>query len=222
MITFRCDRCDRTLEMGDDKAGTKMECPDCGDVNIVPEAKVEAPPAKETKTYAATRLDELGLPPDEGPEVRVLKVRRSLFRGSPFRCASLLLLPIVGPVLLYLLLGQLGTNNRDTISWWAFAVVAALSWGWLFVWWAVTTLSRSCMLTNKRTIEHRGIIRRATSEVMHDHVRNIRIDQSVMDRILNVGRVGISSSGQDGIEIETEDLPNPGRIKEIIDAYRPM
>jgi len=222
MITFRCDRCERPLEAPDQDAGTKTECPDCGDVNVVPAPEKPAGVAETDASYAASRLEELGLPPDTGPEVRVLKLRPSVLRGSPFRCAALFLLPILGPVLLYLLLGQLGTDNRARISWWAFAVVAAISWGWLLIWWAGKALSRSCTLTNKRTIEHRGIVRRATSEVLHDHVRNIRVDQSVLDRILNVGRVGISSSGQDGIEIEMEDLPDPARLKRIIDAYRPM
>jgi len=218
MIEFPCDRCEKTLDAPNDKAGTKIECPHCSDINVVPEEKTA--PAE-----ADARLLAMGLPPDSGVEQRVLVVRPSIWRGSPFRSFALLLLPIGGPIALYLLLGQLGEgvqSGRGKATWWAFLIVAALSWGWLGIWWVITALGRSIEITNKRTMERRGIVRRATSEVLHDHVRNIQINQSVMNRIMNVGRIGISSSGQDGIEIEMRDLPKPDRLKEVIDAYRPM
>ena len=63
-------------------------------------------------------------------------------------------------------------------------------------------------------------MRRHTSEVLHDHVRNIEIRQSFLQRITNVGYLGISSSGQDGIEIEIKDLPKPYELKALIDKYR--
>lgn len=219
MITFECDRCERELSEPETSAGAKVECPHCGDINVVPEAK---PAPGGEAAHQSETLTKLGLPPDSGPEQRVMMVRPSIFRGSPFRCLALALAPIAGPVLLYLLLGQLGTGNRASVSWWSFAVVAVLSWGWLGVWWAMTVLGKTFEITNKRTIERRGIVRRDTSEVVHDHVRNIQINQSVLDRVFNVGTIGISSSGQDGIEIMMEDLPRPQKLKEVIDAYRPL
>ncbi len=219
MIEFQCDRCERTLEVPDEKAGSKLECPDCGDMNIAPGS---APATEKDASHQADALSSMGLPPDSGPEKPVLKVRPSIFRGSPFRSFALAALPLAGPAGLYFLLGQLGTAGQSRYSWWAFVVVAALSWGWLGVWWTITVLSRTFEITNKRTIERRGIIRRDTSEVLHDHVRNIQISQSVLDRIFNVGSIGISSSGQDGIEILMKDLPKPGKLKEVIDAYRPL
>ena len=218
MIKFQCDRCDKVFEVPDSDAGTKLECPNCGDMNIVP----EAPASSSQATHAERALVEKGLPPDAGPETPVMTVRPSIWRGSPFRCVGLAALPIAGPVLLYLLLGQLGVDSRSSVSWWAFLVVAVLAWGWLGIWWLGVSFGQSFEITNKRTIERRGIIRRSTSEVMHDHVRNIQIDQSVLDRVFNVGQIGISSSGQDGIEILMKDLPRPGKLKETIDAYRPM
>ena len=61
-----------------------------------------------------------------------------------------------------------------------------------------------------------------TSEVLHDHVRNVEIRQSFLQRITKVGSLGISSSGQDGIEIEVRDMPKPYELKSLIDAYRNM
>ncbi len=47
------------------------------------------------------------------------------------------------------------------------------------------------------------------NEVLHNHVRNIQINQSVFQRLMHVGSIGISSSGQAGIEIFIRGIPNP-------------
>ena len=56
--------------------------------------------------------------------------------------------------------------------------------------------------------------------VLHDRVQDIQITQTFLQRIWNVGRLGVSSSGEAGIEIEAADLPDPVGIRQIIDAYR--
>ena len=48
MIQFNCDRCERPFELTDDRAGEKLECPDCGDMNIVPAAHAPEPPPSES------------------------------------------------------------------------------------------------------------------------------------------------------------------------------
>ena len=94
--------------------------------------------------------------------------------------------------------------------------------GWWVVWYVTAHLWVKLTISNKRTIRHEGIIRRHTSEVLHDHVRNVAIKQSFLQRMLNVGYIGISSSGQDGIEIEVRDIPRPYAVKALIDEYREM
>jgi hypothetical protein len=58
--------------------------------------------------------------------------------------------------------------------------------------------------------------------VLHNHVRSVDIQQNFLQRILNVGSVGVDSAGQDEIEIIVHDLPTPFKVKEIIDRYRKM
>ena len=58
--------------------------------------------------------------------------------------------------------------------------------------------------------------------MLHDHVRSVDITQTFADRMLNVGYIGIDSAGQDGIEIEINDIPRPYDVKAIIDRYRRM
>ena len=93
---------------------------------------------------------------------------------------------------------------------------------WWVYWFVASHLRVKLTISNKRTIRHEGIIRRHTSEVLHDHVRNVEIRQSLLQRILKVGYIGISSSGQDGIEIQVKDMPRPYAIKALIDEYREM
>jgi uncharacterized membrane protein YdbT with pleckstrin-like domain len=94
-----------------------------------------------------------------------------------------------------------------------------LGLGVLLIWW-FRTLGTALIVTDRRTVLRRGLFSKYTTEVMHCDVRNVQIGQTCFQRILGVGAVGISSSGQSGIEIEAVGLPRPGKIKRIIDQAR--
>ncbi|MCA9305914.1 MAG: PH domain-containing protein [Phycisphaerales bacterium] len=206
MIRFQCDRCERAIEVDDAKAGTKVDCPFCGDMNKVPSGG-----------GAVDRASAAGLPPDSGPEAAVMMVRPAFWRGSPFLTLGLALFPLVlTGVLWWLTEMKTGTNLK------VLAVSAGLCWVPLAVWWLIVTRGMALEITNKRTIQRKGLFSRATSEVLHDHVRNIQVEQSFVDRVLRVGSVGISSSGQDGIEVLVRNMPSPKKIRSVIDKYRPM
>jgi uncharacterized membrane protein YdbT with pleckstrin-like domain len=88
-----------------------------------------------------------------------------------------------------------------------------------FVWWLkckATTLS----VSNDRTTLRKGILSKSVTEVWHQDVRNVQLDQSFFQRIFDVGKIGISSAGQSGLEISVNGIPQPERIKEIIDRHR--
>ncbi len=159
-----------------------------------------------------------GYPPDSGPEQRVLFVRPAFFRGRPLRSTALLLAPFVVAAATWFI-AQAEQLKWTAIAWAAAAVVLYLI---LFFWWVVVTRGKALEVTNKRAIEHRGLLSKSTDEVMLDHIRNFRVDQTFLQRLLGIGSVGIASSGQEGIEVEMEDLPNPHRIREIVDLYRPL
>lgn len=214
MIRFTCDRCERPLEVDDSLGGQKVECPHCGDINLAPKAAV-APP------QAAARVDRAaaaGYPPDHGPEQLVLRVRPAMLRARPITFLSLTLALLAG-VGCAIWFGALGHTPQWVM--WPGIVVAAVAAG-VLGWWKFQTLGAALEITNKRTIERRGIFSKATSEVLHDSIRNIQIEQTFWNRIWGVGSLGISSSGQDGIEIQVSDLPKPVEIRKIVDLYRPL
>ena len=216
MIQFNCDNCEMLIELDDDMAGTKHECLNCGDINRVPTPDA-VEPVPESSNGPVDRAAKAGYPADFGPETKIFKVRRCWFRSRPIRFSVAVLVIIASIV--GMLWAQLGDR---TVAW--NALFAPLTVGGIgfIVWWWLDRLSTSFEITTKRTIMHRGFFSKSSSEVVHDNIRNIQIDQTFLQRLTNVGRVGISSSGQDGVEIQVNHLANPNKLREVIDLYRPI
>jgi uncharacterized membrane protein YdbT with pleckstrin-like domain len=87
------------------------------------------------------------------------------------------------------------------------------------IWWLrckATTLT----VTTNRTSCRRGILSKSISEVWHQDVRNVQLDQTFMQRVLDVGTIGVSSAAQSGLEIEVRGIPDPDRVKQLIDEHR--
>lgn len=216
MFTITCDKCEVGFDVDDHLAGHKVECPRCGDVNRVPDAGPEKP-ADTPASRPADRAQRAGYPPDSGPEQRVVKVRRCWFRSRPLKFSFALVVVLAGAS------GAVWSLIKDHSSWavgaWIALAVFALG---VIAWWWLDRLTAALEVTNKRTVEHRGLFSRSTSEVVHDNIRNVQVDQSFWQRIWGVGRIGISSSGQDGIEISVNHLRQPDKLREIIDLYREL
>jgi len=62
----------------------------------------------------------------------------------------------------------------------------------------------------------RGIIGRQSIEISTRNIRTIQVNQSVMQRILNVGAVCVASSGTEGYEISALNMPSPHEIRQTI------
>lgn len=214
MIRIECDRCERGFEVEEGAAGTKVPCPSCGDVNRVP-----AGHGNGTGRASAQRdrAADAGLPPDSGPEQPVLRIRRAWFRSRPMAFTGVVAVA-TGGVAGLVWSGRVG--HPATALWaWGALVVAAL--GVLAFWWLERFMT-CLVVTNKRTVRHQGLLSRSTSEVVHDNIRNVQVDQTFWQRVWGVGRLGISSSGQDGIEIQINHLPGPDKVRQTIDLYRPL
>lgn len=200
MIKIKCDKCERAIEVEPSKAGQKIQCPSCGDTNLVP-SKVD-------------RASAAGFPSDTGPEQRVLIVRKSMFRAHPMLISLLFLVGLGGLVAGFVFIPTIVL----AIVFWALGLIAL---GWLGV-WKILTFGETLEITNKRSILHLGILRKNTTEVLHDNIRNVQVDQSFWNRVWNVGTMGISSSAQAGVEIEAKHIPKPHHVRKVIDLYRPI
>lgn len=90
----------------------------------------------------------------------------------------------------------------------------------LLIWW-LNTISITLTVTDKRTILRKGLLSKYTNEVFHISVRNIEINQGIIQRIFNVGDILIaSSSGQADLEIAVRGIPEPETVKQLINKYR--
>jgi uncharacterized membrane protein YdbT with pleckstrin-like domain len=58
--------------------------------------------------------------------------------------------------------------------------------------------------------------------VLHSNVRNVQVGQNVFQRIFGVGKIGISSAGQSGVEIEVSGIRNPQKVSKLIDEHRQL
>lgn len=219
MIRKRCDNCDRMIEVEDEYGGQKVACGACGDINVMPEPPADASRAPARVEPVEDRAVKMGLPPDSGPEQKVLLVRQAMARARPLLFSAHLLVIAAGAVGIWW--GLDGTGPGRTPALVAGVAGAVVALGSLAV-WKLKTVSVALEITNKRSVLRKGLFSRATSEVVHDNIRNVQVSQSFWQRLWRVGSLGLSSSGQDGIEIEIADIPGPHRIREIIDAYRPL
>jgi uncharacterized membrane protein YdbT with pleckstrin-like domain len=89
----------------------------------------------------------------------------------------------------------------------------------LLVWW-IRCLGTTLTVTTEQTTLRRGILSKYTNDVFHENVRNIQVGQTFLQRLLDVGYIGISSAGQSGVEIEVNGIPHPEQVKELIDDCR--
>ncbi len=114
----------------------------------------------------------------------------SMFRNDPVRfMVFIILVPVVGIGLLCFL-----------------------------IWWLnckCTTLT----VTDRKVSLRKGILSKSLNEVRHNHIRNVQLKQRLFQRLFDVGWIGISSAGQGGVEIEVDGMPQPNKIKGLIDQY---
>jgi len=89
----------------------------------------------------------------------------------------------------------------------------------LLYWW-LQTLGTTLIITDQRSTLRKGILSKYTNDVRHSSVRNVQISQSFLQRMFGVGKIGISSAGQSGLEIEVAGVPNPEKVKRLIDDNR--
>ena len=90
----------------------------------------------------------------------------------------------------------------------ALVAVVLLIQQW-FQWW-VTEIA----VTNRRVIYKKGLIRRQTNEMNMDKVESVKIDQSIIGRMLDYGNVQILGTGEGFETLRT--IPSPIELRNSI------
>ena len=111
---------------------------------------------------------------------------------------------------------------RNQPVWFVITCVLCLVGVGLFIFaaWYLKCKGTTLTITNDRTTCRRGILSKSITEVWHQDIRNVQLDQTFFQRIFDVGKIGISSAGQADLEISVTGIPQPERVKDLIDRYR--
>lgn len=177
-----------------------LACPTCSRKLKVPETfggrKINCPHCESPLMVPdVTRVPVAKIVEDDAPET---DVERTLIRANP-------------------------SMFRNSPVWFIVACLLVAAYGAglliLFIWW-IQCRGTTLIISNKRTTLRRGILSKSINEVRHQDVRNVQLTQTLGQRLFGVGRIGISSAGQSGVEIEISGVPDPDHIKATIDQYR--
>jgi membrane protein YdbS with pleckstrin-like domain len=223
-LSYRCPHCRKREEVDRERVGSVNTCSECGKP-YMPEVPIahlmQQRDDGQWAVASAARTSE------KSPgETTMRTVHPAMFRARPFRYLLLILGFIFGLVGVFYFAMPGQGSAVDT--WWRpitivlsivcaiVALASLISW----TYWFVHTRFESLTITNERSVWSRGVFDRESSEVQHDDVRNIQVKQTLLDRILGVGRLGISSAGQDDMEIDIRDVTDPDDVAETIRTYQ--
>ncbi|QDU93743.1 PH domain-containing protein [Lignipirellula cremea] len=221
VITTKCPYCHHEVDSTTDHLDGPVVCPSCHKP-----FEMEMPTAVVTSVREVDQnsADENRMA-TEPQELTLARVHPVVFRAHPFSslllaCVALialagLVMSIAGMTVAGVALGETRMLGPASLATWLCATVLLVVAG-IVGYWKVLSQCTTLTVTDDRTIYQAGLIARETSEVQHDDVRNIQLDQTFAQRLLNIGGIGISSSGQDDLEIVATQLPHPKRIIDLI------
>lgn len=220
MITLVCDRCEKPFAVDPDTAGPKAACPHCGDIKLMPAAARVDALGQETVHQAPDRAAAMGLPPRDGPEAPVMLVKAVMWRSYPLRFGLLAMVAVLGP-LGAAVLAFTGSTQASAAGAWGLLLLGLGAAGTLGV-WKILTYAERLEVTTKRIRVTRGLLSRSSIEMLHRSVQDMEIDQTLWQRVLRTGTLRIANAGEEEDDITVRDVPNPHRVRDVIDAYRPM
>jgi uncharacterized membrane protein YdbT with pleckstrin-like domain len=87
---------------------------------------------------------------------------------------------------------------------------------WLIIWY----IQNRCTLVTvgeERILLSRGVFAKERIEIELSSIRTVEIDQSLIDRIFNVGILKIYTAGDDP-ELRAQGLPDPERLRSALRA----
>jgi len=140
----------------------------------------------------------------EPDEQTLAKVHPVVFRARPVAAAIVGLVFLIAVVAVVMSVAGMSIAGYSLDETMTLGPASLLTWvcGITFLtiasvvgYWMLLSQFTTLTVTDDRTIYQEGFVSRETSEVQHNDVRNIQLDQSFVQRLLGIGGVSISSSG---------------------------
>jgi membrane protein YdbS with pleckstrin-like domain len=134
----------------------------------------------------------------------------AMFRAHPIRFC-------LGLIILVSALTAPPSNRPDDVSS-RFITVSVI--GLVYAaWWGHCRTTR-LIITPKKVMLRKGLLGMSASEIRISDVRNVTVNQGPLQAMFGVGSVGLSTSGQSGVEITAKGFASPWHIRDLVDHYR--
>ena len=98
---------------------------------------------------------------------------------------------------------------------WAVAAVAMVV---IFLSMAVKRISSVLIVRDEEIAYENGLLKRKSTEIGLTSIRTVLVDQTLVQRILNIGDLSIASSGTEAYEVQIKNMPAPYAIRDDIQA----
>ena len=222
-LTYQCPHCSTVMEVQPELLGEHVSCVNCHKPFEVAVAK--SVPWIKPQTKTAVHHPVVDIPADEEWELQTL--HPALFRNHPFwylLLCGILALSATSVVIFFARRADIDLSDWRIPDWkllqgepLLLLTAALIGFSALaYLIWRFKTYFVTLRITTERCVFQRGLIARSTSEVRHDDVRNLQVNQSLLERLLGVGTIAIASAGQDDYEILARGIPRPDNIVEIL------
>lgn len=215
-FTYQCPHCGQATTVGLESLGKAALCSSCAMPYL---ADIPA-------GQLMIEDEEAGLRPTTGDAARagqdeqdVLTVNPAAIREHPIQAVLYILLILGGLTGLVMFSGET-SQGLGYAALTALSALVALGSAILLAARFVITRFESLTITTQRSIWARGVINRRSSEVQHDDIRNIQVQQNLVQRLAGAGTIAISSAGQDDMEIIARGIAKPHQVIETIRTYQ--
>ncbi|QDT62842.1 PH domain-containing protein [Calycomorphotria hydatis] len=202
-ITYRCPRCSKLVGVTTAFIGKILDCPNCG---LPFQAKAPVAEPVFTSGGESAAAVEFNIDHTHDDEKVLERINPAMFRSSP------IIFSLLTIALLASFIGTIASLATGLIPLAGILIVVILCVAAYFAWWYLETLATTFVITNKRSRLRTGLISKSTTEVQHDDIRNLQVNQSIWQRMFDVGDLAISSSGQDDLEIKVKGIPDPNDL----------
>jgi uncharacterized membrane protein YdbT with pleckstrin-like domain len=85
----------------------------------------------------------------------------------------------------------------------------------ILLYWYIKTRATKITITDNEIMYEKGILSKDRTSVSLPHIRAVQVNQGLIDRILGVGTVQISTAG-DQPEFTVTEMPDPLEIRDAI------
>ena len=147
---------------------------------------------------------------------------------------------VLRPSVLYIVLSSLGTLAAGVVMATFLAYLAQFRWtpwsdldaagfgvllaslrlGWAWIDW----INHVYVLTDRRVIARRGVLRTALYEAPLARIQNTIVVQSLRERVFRLGTLGFATAGRGTFDAFWESVADPfavhARVREAIERYR--